>query len=47
MVTQRLHRQEQHGEKKKYEFPKVSHAFEHFWKTERPRIREIETERYI
>eukprot|EP01084_Bolivina_argentea_P063421 115799_1 len=32
---------------RKYRLPKASHAFDHFWQTEWPRIREIETERYL
>jgi hypothetical protein len=35
------------GEWQKYRLPKASHNFEHFWQTEWPRIREIETERYM
>jgi hypothetical protein len=31
----------------RYRLPKASHTFEHFWQTEWPRIREIETERYM
>ena len=30
-----------------YRLPKGSHCFEHFWQTEWPRIREVETERYM
>ncbi len=30
-----------------YRMPKGSHNFEHFWQTEWPRIREVESERYI
>jgi hypothetical protein len=35
------------GEWQRYRLPKASHTFEHFWQTEWPRIREIETERYL
>jgi hypothetical protein len=35
------------GKWQKYRLPKASHNFEHFWQTEWPRIREIETERYL
>lgn len=35
------------GKWQKYRLPKASHNFEHFWQTEWPRIREVETERYI
>ena len=31
----------------KYRLPKASHAFDHGWQTEWPRIREVETERYL
>uniref|UniRef100_A0A0B7B8Z5 Olfactomedin-like domain-containing protein n=1 Tax=Arion vulgaris TaxID=1028688 RepID=A0A0B7B8Z5_9EUPU len=30
-----------------YRLPKGSHAFDHLWQTEWPRIREVETERYL
>ena len=30
-----------------YRLPKASHAYDHLWTTEWPRIREVETERYI
>jgi hypothetical protein len=30
-----------------YRLPKASHCFDHYWQTEWPRIREIETERYL
>jgi len=30
-----------------YRLPKASHAFDHYWQTEWPRIREIESERYL
>jgi len=30
-----------------YRLPKASHAYDHFWQTEWPRIREVETERYL
>lgn len=30
-----------------YRLPKASHAFDHFWQTEWPRIREVESERYL
>ncbi|KAI8740904.1 hypothetical protein BgiBS90_034995 [Biomphalaria glabrata] len=30
-----------------YRLPKASHAFDHLWQTEWPRIREVETERYL
>ena len=32
---------------RKYRLPKASHAFDHLWQTEWPRIREVETERYL
>lgn len=35
------------GKWQKYRLPKASHNFEHFWQTEWPRIREVETERYL
>jgi hypothetical protein len=31
----------------RYRLPKGSHTFDHFWQTEWPRIREVETERYL
>ena len=31
----------------KLRLPKASHAFDHGWQTEWPRIREVETERYL
>lgn len=31
----------------RYRLPKASHAFDHLWQTEWPRIREVETERYL
>ncbi|XP_041350918.1 uncharacterized protein LOC121369904 [Gigantopelta aegis] len=30
-----------------YRLPKASHAYDHLWQTEWPRIREVETERYL
>lgn len=30
-----------------YRLPRASHAYDHFWETEWPRIREVETERYL
>lgn len=30
-----------------YRLPKASHTFDHFWQTEWPRIREVESERYL
>ena len=30
-----------------YRLPKASHAYDHLWTTEWPRIREVETERYL
>jgi len=30
-----------------YRLPKASHAFDHYWQTEWPRIREVESERYL
>ncbi|BFZ09877.1 hypothetical protein BsWGS_12916 [Bradybaena similaris] len=30
-----------------YRLPKASHAWDHLWQTEWPRIREVETERYL
>jgi hypothetical protein len=30
-----------------YRLPKGSHAYDHLWQTEWPRIREVETERYL
>jgi hypothetical protein len=30
-----------------YRLPKASHCFDHYWQTEWPRIREIESERYL
>jgi len=30
-----------------YRLPKASHAYDHWWQTEWPRIREVETERYL
>ena len=35
------------GKWQRYRMPKGSHSFEHFWQTEWPRIREVESERYI
>lgn len=35
------------GKWQRYRMPKASHNFEHFWQTEWPRIREVESERYI
>jgi len=35
------------GQWQKYRFPKASHTFEQFCQTEWPRIREVETERYL
>ncbi len=35
------------GQWQRYRLPKGSHNFEHFWQTEWPRIREVETERYM
>ena len=32
---------------KTYRLPKASHAFDHLWQTEWPRLREIATERYL
>ena len=32
---------------KVFRLPKASHAFDHGWQTEWPRIREVETERYL
>lgn len=33
------------GQWQTYRLPKASHAFDHLWQTEWPRIREVETER--
>jgi len=30
-----------------YRLPKASHCFDHYWQTEWPRIREVESERYL
>ena len=30
-----------------YRLPKASHTYDHLWTTEWPRIREVETERYL
>ncbi|MFQ6096122.1 MAG: hypothetical protein ACE5O2_00215 [Armatimonadota bacterium] len=30
-----------------YRLPKASHCYDHFWQTEWPRIREVESERYL
>jgi hypothetical protein len=30
-----------------YRLPKGSHSYDHLWTTEWPRIREVETERYL
>jgi hypothetical protein len=35
------------GQWRRYRLPKASHCFDHYWQTEWPRIREIETERYM
>lgn len=35
------------GAWQRYRMPKGSHNFEHFWQTEWPRIREVESERYL
>jgi hypothetical protein len=35
------------GEWTRYRLPKASHCFDHFWQTEWPRIREVESERYL
>lgn len=35
------------GEWQTYRLPKATHAYDHLWQTEWPRIREIETERYL
>lgn len=35
------------GQWQTYRLPKASHAFDHLWQTEWPRIREVETERYL
>lgn len=35
------------SEWRKFRLPKASHAFDHGWQTEWPRIREVETERYL
>jgi hypothetical protein len=35
------------GEWSTYRLPKASHCFDHYWQTEWPRIREVESERYL
>jgi hypothetical protein len=35
------------GEWSMYRLPKASHCFDHYWQTEWPRIREVESERYL
>ncbi|HVU68811.1 MAG TPA: hypothetical protein VHD63_16870 [Ktedonobacteraceae bacterium] len=35
------------GSWRRYRLPKASHAFDHFWQTEWPRIREVEHERFL
>jgi hypothetical protein len=35
------------GEWTRYRLPKASHCFDHFWQTEWPRVREVESERYL
>lgn len=35
------------GTWKRYRLPKASHTWDHYWQTEWPRIREIESERYL
>lgn len=35
------------GQWSRYRLPKASHAFDHFWQTEWPRIREVEHERFL
>ncbi|KAK6187618.1 hypothetical protein SNE40_005599 [Patella caerulea] len=35
------------GKWQTYRLPKASHAYDHLWQTEWPRIREVETERYL
>eukprot|EP01062_Namystynia_karyoxenos_P005752 TRINITY_DN11990_c0_g1_i1.p1 TRINITY_DN11990_c0_g1~~TRINITY_DN11990_c0_g1_i1.p1 ORF type:complete len:508 (+),score=168.09 TRINITY_DN11990_c0_g1_i1:83-1606(+) len=35
------------NEWKTYRLPKASHAYDHLWQTEWPRIREVETERFL
>lgn len=35
------------GQWQRYRLPKASHAWEHCWQTEWPRIREVESERYL
>jgi len=35
------------GEWQTYRLPKASHTWEHMWQTEWPRIREVESERYL
>ena len=35
------------GKWSRYLLPKASHCFDHYWQTEWPRIREVESERYL
>ena len=35
------------GQWSTYRLPKASHTFDHYWQTEWPRIREVESERYL
>jgi len=35
------------GQWSTYRLPKASHAYDHWWQTEWPRIREVESERYL
>jgi hypothetical protein len=35
------------GEWSTYRLPKASHTFDHYWQTEWPRIREVESERFL
>jgi len=35
------------GQWSTYRLPKASHCFDHYWQTEWPRIREVESERYL
>lgn len=35
------------GQWSRYLLPKASHCFDHYWQTEWPRIREVESERYL
>merc|ERR1712232_935555 len=35
------------GKWQTFRLPKASHAYDHLWQTEWPRIREVETERYL